>query len=129
MCAFGYSNVILCLEYNYNNKIFTFSGYGVYIKSAVGRTLINMTDVEYNWGDGIKMYISNYTINEFNRDYPMDRSFCIVPSVRDPSFPILIFQDLIGPTGEKDVVGTECNRVCNTKITIHKHWFHISLHF
>lgn len=127
MYAFGYSDVILRLQYNYNNK--TLSGYGVFIKSAVGRTLINMTDVEYNWGDGIKMYISNYTINEFNRDYPMDRSFCIVPSVRDPSFPILIFQDLIGPTGEKDVVGTECKRVRNIVITIHKHWFYIYLDF
>lgn len=89
---------------------FKLTGHGVYIKSAVGRTLINMTDVEYNWGDGIKMYIDNYTINEFNRDFPSRESFCRTPSISEPSFPILIHEDLINEVGEKPV-GTYCLRV------------------
>lgn len=82
----------------------------MYIQTAVGRVLVNMTDVKYNWGDGVKMYISNYTINEFNRNFPPGESFCRTPSVKGLSYPILLHEDLISPTGDKPV-GSSCTRV------------------
>ena len=69
-----------------------------------------MTDVQYNWGDGIKMYMDNYTINEFNRDFPSGESFCRTPSANHPSFPIILHEDIVGPTGDKPV-GSSCVRV------------------
>ena len=87
-----------------------FIGYGVLIKTAVGRTLINMTNITNNWGDGIKMYVANYTINHFNRDFPAEKSFCRTPSTSNPSFPILIHEDLVDPLGDKPI-GQACSKV------------------
>ena len=65
---------MLIITYSINVKLHPWSidghisaGHGFFIKTAVGQTLINMTNVEHNWGDGVKMYMDNYTINEFNR--------------------------------------------------------------
>ena len=86
----------------------------MFIKSHVGRTLINMTDVLDNWGDGIKMYITNYTINEFNRDYPSSGSFCNTPSsIALSHFPAILYEDIVTPTGDKPF-GSYCNKVINT---------------
>lgn len=105
-----------------NSSITHNRGYGVFIKTAVGRTLINMTNITDNWGDGIKMYLVNYTIHEFNRDFPPERSFCRTPSVAVPSFPILLHEDLIDPIGNKPV-GTQCVKAFQTapgkQLTLH----------
>ncbi|XP_052783699.1 protein bark beetle-like isoform X2 [Mya arenaria] len=97
-------------------------GHGVFIKTAVGRTLINMTDIQYNWGDGLKMYMANYTIDEFNRNFPSSTAFCRLSSQTFSSFPILLHQDLISPVGDKPV-GDECSlsfRTADKKvITLH----------
>ena len=82
----------------------------MFIKTAVGRTLINMTNITDNWGDGIKMYLVNYTINEFNRDFPPEDSFCRTPSIRGTNYPLLLHEDLIDPIGNKPV-GTQCVKV------------------
>ena len=76
----------------------------------MGRTLINMTNITDNWGDGIKMYMTNYTIHLFNKDFPPDKSFCRTPSPLFPNFPILLHEDLVDPIGNKPV-GSRCARV------------------
>ena len=86
-----------------------FTGYGVLIKTAVGRTLINMTNITNNWGDGLKMYVTNYTINHFNRDFPSETSFCRTGSGM-ASFPIILHEDLVDPLGSKPA-GTSCSKV------------------
>lgn len=96
-----------------NSSISHNRGYGVFIKTAVGRTLINMTNITDNWGDGIKMYLVNYTINEFNRDFPPEDSFCRTPSIRGTNYPLLLHEDLIDPIGNKPV-GTQCVKSFDT---------------
>ncbi|KAL3873370.1 hypothetical protein ACJMK2_036499 [Sinanodonta woodiana] len=95
-------------------------GYGAFIQTAVGRTLINMTDVLKNWGDGLKMYLVNYTINDFNRNFPSEQTFCQA-SVSSPSFPLLLPGEIIDPLGNKP--GWICSKTINSSpgkmITLH----------
>ncbi|KAH3754675.1 hypothetical protein DPMN_189356 [Dreissena polymorpha] len=105
-----------------NSSVSHNRGHGLFIKSPVGQTLINMTDITHNWGDGVKMYVSNYTINEFNRDYPWSDSFCRVASSNQYMFPITLHQDVVSPIGEKPV-GSSCQLNIRTApqkmITLH----------
>lgn len=78
-----------------------------------------MTNITENWGDGVKMYITNYTINEFNRDYPSDKSFCRTPSYIGVSqFPVVLHEDLVNTVGDKPP-GSFCTKVKNTVVLIY----------
>ena len=88
------------------------AGYGVFIKTAAGRVLINKTDVNNNWGDGVKMYVVNYTIHNFNRDYPSAGSFCRASSVLGASYPMKIYEDIIDSEGNKPLFDNKnCGKV------------------
>lgn len=90
--------------------IFLHLGYGIFIQTAVGETLVNMTEVTDNWGDGIKFYISNLTIHDFQKNFTWNMGFCNTNNVVGQSYPIFQHQDIIGPNGEK-TSATKCERV------------------
>ena len=44
-------------------------GHGMFIQTSIGHSLINMTTVDNNWGDGIKFYMTNLTIHDFTQKF------------------------------------------------------------
>lgn len=76
----------------------------------MGQTLVNMTQVTDNWGDGIKFYISNLTIHDFQKNFTWERGFCNTPSSGSQVYPVFEHQDIIGPNGENKY-NTYCSRV------------------
>ncbi|XP_012945265.1 protein bark beetle [Aplysia californica] len=102
-------------------------GYGMFIQSSIGHTLINMTEVNNNWGDGIKFYISNLTIFDFRRKFPPHLSFCASSNFEGRTFPYYEHMDLIQVNGDKltsEAVGGYCSRTFKTKKEMK-----ISVHF
>ncbi|CAG5132059.1 unnamed protein product, partial [Candidula unifasciata] len=100
--------------------------YGMFIQSSVGRCLINMTEVDHNWGDGIKFYLSNLTIFDFRMKFPPAKSFCASANSPEMTFPFYQHMDLVQVNGNdrtSEAIGGNCDRVfttaANMKITLH----------
>jgi len=85
------------------------SGHGIFIQTNVGSVLINKTDVDYNWGDGVKMYMTNYTIHDWSKNFPVESSMCRTPSLSSQTYPVLLFENVIDERGEAGP--TECLKV------------------
>ncbi|KAK3092533.1 hypothetical protein FSP39_004063 [Pinctada imbricata] len=107
-----------------NSTIAHNRGHGAFIKTAAGKVLINMTDVTNNWGDGVKMYMVNYTIHNFNRQFPSPGSFCRSPSLSGASYPMFIYEDIINEQGEKPAFDNkDCGKgfstVSGDRLTLH----------
>lgn len=74
--------------------------------------LINMTNMDNNWGDGVKMYMTNYTIHSFQKDYPNTYSFCRSNALAFPRFPITIYENIIDERGQKPQFDSyDCQKV------------------
>ncbi|CAL1535561.1 unnamed protein product [Lymnaea stagnalis] len=109
-----------------NSTISQNRGYGMFIQSSVGRTLVNMTEVDHNWGDGIKFYISNLTIFDFRTKFKPENSMCMQVNTEDVTYPFFQHMDLVQVNGN-DLsmvsVGGYCERsyatASNMKITVH----------
>lgn len=94
-----------------NSTVSNNRGYGAFIQSNVGRVLINMTDVDNNWGDGVKMYMTNFTIHDWDRDFPADRSFCRSAALTYQTYPVLIHENIIDDYGNKpEWDGGDCSK-------------------
>ncbi|XP_033735968.1 LOW QUALITY PROTEIN: protein bark beetle-like [Pecten maximus] len=106
-----------------NSTVSNNRGYGAFIQSNVGRVLINMTDVENNWGDGVKMYMTNFTIHDWDRDFPADKSFCRSADLLYQTYPVLIHENIIDDYGNKpEWDGRDCSRTFRgygMRITVH----------
>ena len=73
-----------------------------------------MTNLDNNWGDGLKMYMTNYTINSFQKDYPKGGSFCRSNALAFPRFPITIYENIIDEQGNKPEFDSyDCQKVSN----------------
>ncbi|GFO27981.1 class a scavenger receptor srcr domain with c-type lectin domain [Plakobranchus ocellatus] len=101
-------------------------GHGMYIQTSVGQTLINTTEVSHNWGDGIKWYLSNLTIFDFNTKFPPGGSMCAKGDTQGQVFPFYQYLDLIQVDGnkrEKIFINNLCERnyvtAENMRVTIH----------
>lgn len=90
--------------------IFFHTGHGIFLQTPVGQTLINVTDITDNWGDGVKMYISNRTIRNFNQNFKTLASFCRQPAGTYPSYPMLQHENIIDFYGNKPH-GYKCGKV------------------
>lgn len=74
--------------------------------------MINMTNMDNNWGDGVKMYMTNYTIHSFQKDYPNTYSFCRSNALAFPRFPITIYENIIDERGQKPQFDSyDCQKV------------------
>ncbi|KAK0049320.1 protein bark beetle [Biomphalaria pfeifferi] len=109
-----------------NSTISHNRGYGMFIQSSIGRTLVNMTEVNNNWGDGIKFYISNLTIFDFRIKFPPEKSFCAQVNTEDVTYPFFQHMDLVqvdGGQATSVAIGGNCERSFSTspnmKITVH----------
>ncbi|XP_067681580.1 protein bark beetle-like [Haliotis asinina] len=106
-----------------NCTLYRNRGYGIYVQTAVGNVLVNMTNITENWGDGIKMYMSNLTYNDFLTRFPMEKSFCRTPILIGQTYPVYIYQDIIDFEGNKLVQGISCSKTYQTlenkKVVIH----------
>ena len=77
-----------------------------------------MTNLDNNWGDGLKMYMTNYTINSFQKDYPKGGSFCRSNALAFPRFPITIYENIIDEQGNKpDFDSYDCQKVPNLRLS------------
>ena len=76
-------------------------GYGMFIQTSWGVSLINMTTVSNNWGDGIKFYLTNLTIHDFRKKFSPEYSFCAINSVPGVAYPFYEWLDLVHVTGDE----------------------------
>nr|KAG5700697.1 hypothetical protein BaRGS_029062 [Batillaria attramentaria] len=89
-------------------------GYGAFIQTAVGQTLINTTQFTENWGDGIKFYISNLTIHDFAKNFTYGRGFCQSPNLPNQVYPAFVHQDVVGIDGQTKPGSKYCERSFST---------------
>lgn len=89
-------------------------GYGAFIQTAVGHTLINTTQLTENWGDGIKFYVSNLTIHDFQTNFTWDSGLCFTGGQTHQIFPVFLHQDVVSPEGEQKVGIQSCSRSFTT---------------
>ena len=78
-----------------------------------------MTDIENNWGDGMKMYMKNYTIYDWDLKFPPTGSFCRAAVPSQPNYPFFVYENIIDPEGNKPFDNYDCSRVGNFT----KHYF------
>lgn len=83
----------------------------MYIETAIGRVLINETDANNNWGDGVKMYMKNYTIYDWELKYPSSGSFCRAAVPSEPNYPFFVYENIIDTSGNKPFDSYDCTRV------------------
>ncbi|XP_021367968.1 protein bark beetle-like isoform X3 [Mizuhopecten yessoensis] len=106
-----------------NSTVADNRGYGAFIQSNVGRVLINMTDMDNNWGDGVKMYMTNFTIHDWDSDFPADVSFCRSANLLYQTYPVLVHENIIDDYGNKPTWdGRDCEKVYRgygKRITVH----------
>lgn len=105
-----------------NSTIHKGRGHGIFIKTAVGMTLINTTRVTENWGDGVKFYISNLTIHDFRKNFTYKSGFCFQADNPSQAYPIFQHLDAVSISGEK-LPGLFCTRQFYTlvgkKVSVH----------
>ncbi|XP_076442507.1 protein bark beetle-like [Babylonia areolata] len=107
-----------------NSSVHKCRGNGIFIQTAVGMTLINMTQVTENWGDGIKFYISNLTIHDFQHNFSYASGFCFQPDLDRQMFPVFQHLDAVAPNGYRRLSGRECMRRFSTTLDRN-----VNLHF
>ena len=83
----------------------------MYTETGIGRVLINMTDIEYNWGDGVKMYMKNYTIYDWELKFPSSNSFCRAAVPSQLNYPFFVYENIIDTDGNKPYDSYDCSRV------------------
>jgi len=83
----------------------------VYTETGIGRVLINMTDIEDNWGDGVKMYMKNYTIYDWELKFPSSNSFCRAAVPSQLNYPFFVYENIIDTDGNKPYDSYDCSRV------------------
>ena len=71
-----------------------------------------MTDIDNNWGDGVKMYLTNYTIHHWEDEFPTGNSLCRSISLAAQSYPVFLYENLIDHKGDDpEYAQGECIRV------------------
>lgn len=81
-----------------------------------------MTDVDNNWGDGVKMYMTNFTIHDWDRDFPASKSFCRSADLIYQTYPVLMHENIIDDFGNKpEWDGNDCERVYMPMLSLYQH--------
>ena len=86
------------------------AGHGLFIKTSVGMTLINQSQITDNWGDGIKFHVTNLTIHNFPMNFSFHSGFCFHVSSGKQMFPIFLHVDAVSFSGDT-LPATHCIRV------------------